>query len=85
MPDAWLEDLTLVGTPTEVVEKIGRWLDAGVDSICIFLPDEELERATLRARRRGGHPGVPRDLSRHTRRRRWCLRLRETAAAGPSP
>jgi 5,10-methylenetetrahydromethanopterin reductase len=47
MPDAWLEDLTLVGTPVEVVEKIGRWLDAGLDSICIFLPDEQLERPTL--------------------------------------
>lgn len=47
MPDEWLEDLTLVGTPSEVVGKIGRWLDAGVDSICIFLPDEELERATI--------------------------------------
>jgi 5,10-methylenetetrahydromethanopterin reductase len=47
MPDQWLEDLTLVGTPSEVVEKAGRWLAAGVDSICIFLPDEELERATI--------------------------------------
>jgi 5,10-methylenetetrahydromethanopterin reductase len=47
MPGEWLEDLTLVGTPAEVVDKIGRWLDAGVDSICIFLPDEELERATI--------------------------------------
>jgi alkanesulfonate monooxygenase SsuD/methylene tetrahydromethanopterin reductase-like flavin-dependent oxidoreductase (luciferase family) len=47
MPDAWLEDLTLVGTPAEVVEKVRRWLDAGIDSICIFLPDETLERETL--------------------------------------
>jgi 5,10-methylenetetrahydromethanopterin reductase len=47
MPDEWLEDLTLVGTPAEVVEKMRRWLDAGLDSICIFLPDEELERGTL--------------------------------------
>jgi alkanesulfonate monooxygenase SsuD/methylene tetrahydromethanopterin reductase-like flavin-dependent oxidoreductase (luciferase family) len=47
MPAEWLEDLTLVGTPAEVVEKIGRWLDAGIDSICVFLPDEQLERATL--------------------------------------
>jgi 5,10-methylenetetrahydromethanopterin reductase len=47
MPDEWLEDLTLVGTPAEVVAKIRRWLDAGIDSICIFLPDEELERATI--------------------------------------
>jgi 5,10-methylenetetrahydromethanopterin reductase len=47
MPGEWLEDLTLVGTPAEVVEKIRRWLDAGIDSICIFLPDEQLERETL--------------------------------------
>jgi alkanesulfonate monooxygenase SsuD/methylene tetrahydromethanopterin reductase-like flavin-dependent oxidoreductase (luciferase family) len=47
MPDQWLEDLTLVGSPGEVVEKMRRWLAAGIDSICIFLPDEELERATL--------------------------------------
>jgi alkanesulfonate monooxygenase SsuD/methylene tetrahydromethanopterin reductase-like flavin-dependent oxidoreductase (luciferase family) len=47
MPAEWLEDLTLVGTPAEVVVKIRRWLDAGLDSICVFLPDEQLERATL--------------------------------------
>jgi alkanesulfonate monooxygenase SsuD/methylene tetrahydromethanopterin reductase-like flavin-dependent oxidoreductase (luciferase family) len=47
MPDQWLEDLTLVGSPDEVVDKMRRWLAAGIDSICIFLPDEELERATL--------------------------------------
>jgi 5,10-methylenetetrahydromethanopterin reductase len=48
MPDAWLEDLALVGTPVEVAEKMNRWLDAGLDSICIFLPDAELEDDTLR-------------------------------------
>jgi 5,10-methylenetetrahydromethanopterin reductase len=47
MPDEWLEDLTLVGNPAEVVEKVRRWLAAGIDSICVFLPDEQLERATL--------------------------------------
>ena len=47
MPDEWLEDLTLVGTPAEVVEKMRRWLAAGLDSICIFLPDDDLERDTL--------------------------------------
>jgi 5,10-methylenetetrahydromethanopterin reductase len=47
MPDEWLEELTLVGTPAEVVEKARRWLDAGLDSICIFLPDEQLEAATM--------------------------------------
>jgi len=47
MPDEWLEDLTLVGTPAEVVAKMRRWLAAGLDSICIFLPDEALEQATI--------------------------------------
>jgi 5,10-methylenetetrahydromethanopterin reductase len=47
MPDEWLEDLTLVGTPAEVVGKMQGWLDAGLDSICIFLPDEALERDTI--------------------------------------
>lgn len=47
MPDEWLEDLTLVGTPAEVVEKMRRWLAAGLDSICIFLPDDDLERDTI--------------------------------------
>jgi alkanesulfonate monooxygenase SsuD/methylene tetrahydromethanopterin reductase-like flavin-dependent oxidoreductase (luciferase family) len=48
MPPAWLEDMALVGTPTEVVEKINRWLDAGLSSIAIFLPHES-EKDTLRA------------------------------------
>jgi alkanesulfonate monooxygenase SsuD/methylene tetrahydromethanopterin reductase-like flavin-dependent oxidoreductase (luciferase family) len=47
MPDEWLEDLALVGSPAEVAQKIGRWLEAGLDSICIFFPDEELEAATI--------------------------------------
>jgi len=47
MPDEWLEDLTLVGSPGEVAEKLRRWLDAGLDSICIFFPDEQLEQATI--------------------------------------
>jgi 5,10-methylenetetrahydromethanopterin reductase len=48
MPDEWLEDLALVGTPAEAVAKMRRWLDAGLDSICIFLPDAELEEQTIR-------------------------------------
>ena len=47
MPDEWLEDLTLVGTPAEVVVKMRRWLDGGLDSICIFNPDPELEERTI--------------------------------------
>ncbi len=38
MPDEWLEDLTLVGTPAEVAAKMSRWLDGGVDSITHLLP-----------------------------------------------
>jgi 5,10-methylenetetrahydromethanopterin reductase len=48
MPDQWLEDLTLVGTPAEVVAKMRRWLEGGLDSICIFWPDPELEDSTFR-------------------------------------
>jgi len=47
MPDEWLEDLTLTGSPDEVVAKIRWWLDAGLDSICIFNPDAELEERTI--------------------------------------
>ena len=46
MPDAWLEDLALVGTPDEVAEKTRRWLEAGVSSIAIFFPGES-EKQTL--------------------------------------
>ncbi|HEY3763945.1 MAG TPA: LLM class flavin-dependent oxidoreductase [Gaiellales bacterium] len=47
MPDEWLEDLTLTGTPAEVVRKMRAWLGAGLDSICIFNPDAELEERTV--------------------------------------
>ncbi len=47
MPDRWLEDLTLVGTPGEVADKVRAWVDAGVDSIAIFFPGHS-ERRTLR-------------------------------------
>jgi alkanesulfonate monooxygenase SsuD/methylene tetrahydromethanopterin reductase-like flavin-dependent oxidoreductase (luciferase family) len=48
MPDEWMEDLTLTGTPAEVAARMRRWLDAGLDSICIFQPDPGLEDRTLR-------------------------------------
>jgi len=47
MPDEWLEDLALVGTPREVADKMGAWLEAGLDAICIFQPEESLEERTL--------------------------------------
>ena len=47
MPDQWVDDLMLVGTPDEVVERIDAWLDAGISSIAMFLPHES-ERDTLR-------------------------------------
>ena len=43
MPERWIEDMALVGTPAEVTEKIRGWLDAGIDSIAIFLPHESEE------------------------------------------
>lgn len=46
MPDEWLEDLALVGSPEEVAAKMNRWLDGSVDSICIMFPDVEMERRT---------------------------------------
>jgi alkanesulfonate monooxygenase SsuD/methylene tetrahydromethanopterin reductase-like flavin-dependent oxidoreductase (luciferase family) len=47
MPDEWLEDLALVGTPVEVAAKMKRWLDGGLDTITIFCPDNQLERQAI--------------------------------------
>jgi alkanesulfonate monooxygenase SsuD/methylene tetrahydromethanopterin reductase-like flavin-dependent oxidoreductase (luciferase family) len=50
MPERWIEDLTLAGTPQEVAEKVRRWLDAGIDAISVFLPtDSERQTLTLMA------------------------------------
>jgi alkanesulfonate monooxygenase SsuD/methylene tetrahydromethanopterin reductase-like flavin-dependent oxidoreductase (luciferase family) len=46
MPDQWLEDLALVGTPREVADKALHWVAAGIGAIAIFLPHES-ERDTL--------------------------------------
>jgi 5,10-methylenetetrahydromethanopterin reductase len=46
MPDRWVDDLMLVGTPEEVVAKVNAWLDAGVSSIAMFLPHAS-EKDTL--------------------------------------
>ena len=59
MPDEWLEDLTLVGTPAEVAAKMQplarrrRRLDHDL------LPRRGDGAADHRARRRGGHPRDP--------------------------
>lgn len=36
MPDWWVEELTVAGSPGEVVDKIQRLFDAGVDSVSLF-------------------------------------------------
>lgn len=38
MPDRWIEDLMLVGTPAEVIAQVEAWLEAGIGSIAMFLP-----------------------------------------------
>ena len=38
MPDQWLEDLALVGTPREVADQVLRWAAVGIDAIAVFLP-----------------------------------------------
>jgi 5,10-methylenetetrahydromethanopterin reductase len=46
MPDQWLEDLALVGTPREVADTVLGWVAAGIDAIAVFLPHPS-ERDTL--------------------------------------
>lgn len=36
MPDTWVEDLTVSGTPDEVADKIRKLFDAGADSVALF-------------------------------------------------
>jgi 5,10-methylenetetrahydromethanopterin reductase len=36
MPDWWVEELTVSGTPDEVTEKVNRLFDAGADSVSLF-------------------------------------------------
>lgn len=52
MPDAWIDDLAVAGDPDECAEKLRRLLDAGSDSIGLWLfPTEQAsEVATLTAR-----------------------------------
>jgi 5,10-methylenetetrahydromethanopterin reductase len=46
MPDQWLEDLALVGTPQEVADKVLSWVAVGIDAIAVFNPHPS-ERDTL--------------------------------------
>ena len=46
MPDQWIEDLALVGTPREVADQVLRWVAVGIDAIAVFLPHPS-ERDTL--------------------------------------
>ena len=36
MPDRWLRDLAVAGDPDECAEQIGRFVDAGADSVALF-------------------------------------------------
>ena len=40
MPDEWVKQLVLVGSPAQIVEMIGQYADAGVDSL-VFVPPTE--------------------------------------------
>ena len=37
LPPAWIDDLAVAGDPDEVADKIRRFLDAGSDSVCLWL------------------------------------------------
>lgn len=44
MPESWVEDLTIAGTPDEVAEKITRLESAGADTVALFpAPGERAE------------------------------------------
>jgi alkanesulfonate monooxygenase SsuD/methylene tetrahydromethanopterin reductase-like flavin-dependent oxidoreductase (luciferase family) len=45
MPDAWIEDLAVGGTPAECADKIQALLDAGADSVGLFpVPPDDADR-----------------------------------------
>jgi alkanesulfonate monooxygenase SsuD/methylene tetrahydromethanopterin reductase-like flavin-dependent oxidoreductase (luciferase family) len=52
MPDSWVDDLAVAGDPDECAEKLRRLLDAGSDSIGLWLfpADQAADVATLTAR-----------------------------------
>jgi alkanesulfonate monooxygenase SsuD/methylene tetrahydromethanopterin reductase-like flavin-dependent oxidoreductase (luciferase family) len=48
MPDAWVEDLAVAGDPDECADKLRRLLDAGSDSVGLWLfPAEDADRIAL--------------------------------------
>jgi alkanesulfonate monooxygenase SsuD/methylene tetrahydromethanopterin reductase-like flavin-dependent oxidoreductase (luciferase family) len=36
MPDKWVDDLTVAGTPDECAERLGALYDAGSESVCVW-------------------------------------------------
>jgi alkanesulfonate monooxygenase SsuD/methylene tetrahydromethanopterin reductase-like flavin-dependent oxidoreductase (luciferase family) len=47
MPDRWLDDLAVVGTPEDCAASIARLHDAGADSVCLYLAPTERADALL--------------------------------------
>jgi 5,10-methylenetetrahydromethanopterin reductase len=44
MPDSWIEDLTISGTPEECAAKIARYYAAGADSVALFpMPSDRVD------------------------------------------
>ena len=44
MPDAWIEDLTIAGTPEECAARIQSYYEAGADSVALFpMPSDQVD------------------------------------------
>lgn len=45
MPDRWIDDLTIAGSPEEVAAKIGSFYEIGADSVALFpMPSDQVDR-----------------------------------------
>ena len=45
MPDQWIEDLTIAGSPEEVAAKIESFHDVSVDCVALFpMPSDQVDR-----------------------------------------
>ena len=45
MPDQWIEDLTIAGSPEEVATKIKSFYDVGADCVALFpMPSDQVDR-----------------------------------------